>query len=597
MRIIEPAIRCHIRIMSELLLVCSLFLSGCIKEDAIIGSNDMSKVIRVSFDVVNTNHVEMHSRSSMSDFTLQSLTACTVDAQGSIMQDNIPVSNLVYETTGKYTGSLSIENYSKVKEIHFFANCAPSIPNDKSGLDNINIKFSPVSYPLDTPLPMWGTGYLSETSGKLVMNLLRSVVSSEICSNTEKLQIKESAVCNSNDIVNICPKGATISSDVFNPADSENQDNVRVSSEINRFCFPEFNEKSDKGKRTCLIIKADYNGEECFYRIDFYKDGKYFLPKRNTLYSFRITDVTQKGHNSLESALAETGANVQSIIHVDITDNSNEIVVDRKYQFAFEAVNNAILNPQDFMLMSFETNNSAVVEVAEHEGIDWLSNLTLRRNGTYNKKTINSEGEPTTTTFYKWNLYGSFSNSESIKANSPIWGRHTHEIKLTCGKLEKYIGITQSLVSLSFMNYESYVKTTDGREYRVGTNEYDMLDLNTVSARYQKGIDLRYKPHKLRIWISWSACSPNQSPAITNTELTIKKRIKRIDTIGGVVDTIENQENRNVDISKDGMVFFDIDMLEVLDYDDRCKNIIDVEVSSGNSLTSFLYIEQRYSQN
>lgn len=38
------------------------------------------------------------------------------------------------------------------------------------------------------------------------------------------------------------------------------------------------------------------------------------------------------------------------------------------------------------------------------------------------------------------------------------------------------------------------------------------------------------------------------------------------------------------------MVYFDIDMVNVIEYDDRCKKLIDIEVSSNNSLTSFLHI-------
>ncbi len=231
----------------------------------------------------------------------------------------------------------------------------------------------------------------------------------------------------------------------------------------------------------------------------------------------------------------------------------------RSYRFSFGAVNSAVLDPKNFLITTFETDNSSNVSVSQIESEkSWLSNLRVKKRGSEIKEVKNQNGTISNITVYKWEIYGDFSNCDQLKTESPIWGRRTQQVKLICGGFEKNIGVTQSLMPLIFVNYKEYVKGEGTKEIEVNTLEYDQMDWTSIVKRYYRGLDLRPKSHKLRVWIKWVACSTGQS--LASTELKLHIKVGKMQSDRKTYTTTETTKVATMDRSNNGMAYFDVDM-------------------------------------
>lgn len=572
-----------------------LLLFGISCGDRDINSvSESSQEVEVNLDAGSFHTVETRSRGVAPDVDLKNIYARTISASGSVLQDNINVTNLYWNGNNKYRAVMTVNDPSKVSKICLLANCSPDEHKLAVVNGNIQVSFKPCTASgLTAGIPMWGVApWTKGTSlhAQLTRSISAAMFISKVTNST--FQLQKYSVHNVTDKVNLCSSDWTSEATTAEPAGMLEH----VSNNNEAVFFSEFKEMDDKSKRTCFVLEATYNGIPTFYRIDFYKNGEYFLPKRNSKYIFNILEVSQKGYETKEEALKNVGANVQKKILIDIEDNSNEIATDGTYRFSFGRINTAILNPKNFLITTFETDNNVTVQISQPEtGKNWLSNLQVKSTGTEEKKITGSNGEEKTITIYKWEIYGDFANCDQLKTESSIWGRRTQNVKLTCGHFEKMIGVTQSLMPLAFINYKEYVKGDNDKEIEVNTLEYDLMDLTKVKNRYYRGLDLRPNSHKLRVWLKWDACSPMQS--LPSTELTFHIKTWKRNKTGNTYNLTEiTKKVSNFDGNKNGKVYLDIEMPEVEIYEEWCKNWVEITASIGSSIDTKLYVEQRYIQ-
>lgn len=575
------------------LLLPLLYLCSCDKSDT--GYRPEGGDVRemtIEFELPAPEVVD--TRAKIRDTGLQSITACTSDAQGNVLQKGIEVTGLTETQPGRYTGRLSVGTPSKISQIHFFANSNPTIPSRVADFGNIVIDFEPATEPLTRGLPMWASAEFKGESHRPEARLLRAVAACSICSETPRLQIKEVTLCQADMKVHICPG---TQADTPHPVEGLPFDRELTAGPRSVFYFPECSTRTSDQKRACLLIKASYGEEMCYYRIDFYKNGAYFTPLRNRKYQFRIIEASQKGWATSQEALENTGANVQSVVKIDITENTNEIVTDGTYRFDFSAVNVAVSDPRNFHILSFETDCNQPCEISQQDASkNWLGNLRLVQKGSISKRLEVSPGRFDEVVFYQWELYGDFSQSLALKKESPIWGRRSQQIRLTCGKFEKQIGVTQSLMNTHFVNYPQFVQTHDRHEYQIGTIEYDLLDPNEVETIFSKGLDLRTEAHKLRVWVDVGACSPNQQTHTDQTELKVNISVSVSDAKGNLTPQPVKELLIGVNPQKDSRIYFDVVMPEVTSDNATCINRIEVALSMPEAVDNHLVILQRYSK-
>ncbi len=576
--------------------LCLLLLGVSCSNEDFIPSSEQPQKVAIELDAGSFRTVVTRGRSASADVELKNVTARTISTGGSLLQDNISVTDLRWNGSNAYSGSMTVNEPSKISQICFLANCSPE--NQKTTVvdGNIQTTFTPCTESdLTGGIPMWGVASWSKGT-HLSAQLTRAVVAAKFVSKVQNaaFQLNKIHLCQATDKVNIC------SSDWKKKAEQhESVGKIEKEGKINEdFYFPKFAEPSDKSSRTCFVLEATYNGKPTFYRIDFYKNGEYFLPEQNSRYLFNILEVSKEGYDTKAAALANTGANVQKKIIIDIEDNSNEVATDGTYRFSFGAVNTAVLNPTNFLITTFETDNTSPVEITQIEsGKNWLSNLRVEKLGEENKQVTGPDGSISNVTMYKWAIYGDFSDCELLKSESSLWGRRTQNAKLSCGKFEKIIGVTQSLMTLTFVNYKEFVKidnSNTGHDIEVNSLEYDMIDLAQVKKRYFKGQDLRPKPHKLRVWIKWDACSAGQN--LNTTDLNLKIKVMEMNGSGQYTITESTKKISNMDRSRKGKAYFDIELPLVQSYQNWCKNWVEVTASMESSVDTKLYVEQRYIQ-
>lgn len=571
---------------------------SCSNED-VIPSSEPAQELEIVLDAGSFRTVVSRAGSGASaDVVLKNVTARTISSGGGILQDNISVTNLRWNGNNTYSGSMTVNEPSKVSKVCFLANCYSTGKEPKVMDGYIQTQFTPgTASDLTEGIPMWGVTSWSKGTN-LSAELTRAVAAAKFVSKVQgsTFQLNKVYLYHATDKVNVCSSDWTEKAKQFElPGEVKAEGSAGT-----EFYFPEFREQSDDTKRTCFVLEATYNGATTFYRIDFYKNGAYFLPQRNSRYVFNILEVSQKGYNTKDEALRNTGANVQKKILIDIEDNSNEVATDGTYRFSFGAVNTAVLNPTHFLITTFETDNNSQVTVKQMEsGKNWLSNLKVESKGSERKQVTEPDGTKKSIIVYKWEVYGDFSSCDQLKTESPVWGRRTQQVMLTCGRFEKKIGVTQSLMPLTFVNYKEYVKVNDSdvedrQEIEVNTLEYDQMNLEMVKRKYYRGLDLRPKPHKLRVWIKWDACSAGQNFAMTDLNLKIK--VMKMNDSGQYTITESTKKISNMDRTRNGKVYFDIDMLQVLNSSRWCKNWVEIVASTESSVDTKLYVEQRYIQ-
>ena len=371
--------------------LCLLLLGVSCSNEDIIPSPEQPQKLEIELNAGSFRTVVTRGSSVSADVELQNVTARTISIGGSILQDNISVTNLQWNRNNTYSGSMTVNEPSKVSQISLLANC--SLEDQKTTVvkGNIQTLFTPCTESgLTGGIPMWGVASWSKRS-QLSASLTRAVVAAKFVSKVQNsaFQLNKIHLCQATDKVNICSSDWTKKADQHESAGS-----IEKEGKANEdFYFPKFAETSDKTSRTCFVLEATYNGKSTFYRIDFYKNGDYFLPEQNSRYIFNILEVSKDGYTTKDAALRSTGANVQKKIIIDIEDNFNEVATDGTYHFSFGAVNTAVLNPKNFLITTFETNNTSPVEIRQIEsGKSWLSSLRVENKGLKNNQVTGPDG-------------------------------------------------------------------------------------------------------------------------------------------------------------------------------------------------------------
>lgn len=117
---------------------------------------------------------------------------------------------------------------------------------------------------------------------------------------------------------------------------------------------------------TYLIIRANYKGEDCFYKMAFVNDARDQLNiLRNTEYHFFITAVNERGYSTVEDAKASKASNAKLRYSVKVADNSSyEIMATDDY---YVGVTNSHLelyaknnNTVEYTAFSLITNGTGV---------------------------------------------------------------------------------------------------------------------------------------------------------------------------------------------------------------------------------------------
>lgn len=567
---------------------------SCSNEDTFPVS-EQPQELEIMLDAGSFRTVETRAGGAAPDTELKNVTARTISAGGKVLQDKISITGLRRDGNTTYRGFMTVNDPSQVSRICILANCFPAGEQPAVVAGNVQTAFTPCTASgLTGGIPMWGVAAWSKGTS-LSARLTRGVVAAKFVSEVKRqtFQLKKISLYQAADKVNICSSDWTEKATQAEPAGSAE---LRETEEYEVY-FPEFKEMEDKSKRTCFVLEAVYKGSTTFYRIDFYKNGDYFLPECNSRYIFHILEVSQQGYDSPQEALENVGANVQKKILIDIEDNSNEVTTDGTYRFSFGPINTAVLNPKHFLITAFETDNESPVTVEQMEtGKNWLSNLKIEKRGSMQKRVTDPDGTKRNITVYQWEVYGDFSQCKQLKTDSPVWGRRTQQIKIKCGRFEKKIGATQSLMPLVFANYKEYVKENGKKEVEVNTLEFDLMDPDKVDERYYRGQDLRPKNHRLRIWIKWDACSAGQR--LESTELNIHIKVMKRNTAGAEPYTITETAKivRSFDRNRAGKAYFDVEMPQVEDSRNWCKNWIEITASMESSVDTRLYVEQRYIQ-
>ena len=133
-----------------------------------------------------------------------------------------------------------------------------------------------------------------------------------------------------------------------------------------------------------FIVKARYMQEECFYRVSPEGLDGFMEYVRNHKYIMKITRVDGKGHNTIESAMANPPSN----LHVEIEDNS-----DRFTNVVSDGSNILGVTATELFLYSESLNMLPLVDILTNNRNEHITVNSATNNLKFTKQVITSQSK------------------------------------------------------------------------------------------------------------------------------------------------------------------------------------------------------------